>query len=271
MDDSSLMSFKAIASFVTDLNEVFGKRQKSLALYARLIEKTGITNEKPILKHIDAFRSVCIANREALQTQDKSKLADVQISYSDRVYIDLKHIFNMAEKEPETIPIIWKHLLTISALLDPSSNAKKILKENVDKSKIIGGDSKEEKFLSSLIDKVEQSINPDELNGNPMSAISSIMSSGVITDLIGNMQSGLSNGDLDLNKLMGTVQGMMSKMGGMPGGNGGMGGMPDLSSMMNMMGPMMTGMGGMGGMMNNGPIGNLPSIQSIEEEDEKDS
>jgi len=152
----------------------------------------------------------------------------------------------MAEKDKDTTEIIWKHILTISAILDPSNNAKKILKENIERNKSKGADSKEEEFISSLIDKVEKSIDPSQVSDNPMQAISQMMSSGIITDLIGNMQSGLSNGDLDLSKLMGTVQGMMSKMGGpdisQGGGMGGMPGMPDMSAMMSMFSGM--GMGG---------------------------
>jgi hypothetical protein len=243
MDDSILMSFKAVTAFVKDLNDVFGKRQKSLALYARLIEKTGIVHEKPIEKHLEAFKAFCIYNRDAISSQNKKILNNPKISYNDRVFIDMSHIFSLCENDSDTTDIIWKHILTISALLDPTSNAKKILKDSIDKNKNNGNDSKEEEFISSLIDKVEQSIDPTKVSDNPMQAISSMMSSGVITDLIGNMQSGLSTGELNLGRLMSTVQGMMTKMGGpsmenMSSPMPGMPGMPDLSMMMNMLGGM---------------------------------
>jgi len=249
MDDTLLISFKAICSFIKDLNEEFGKRQKSLALYSRLIEKTGIMHETPIKKHLEAFKSFCMYNREAIAKQDRHSILEPKIMYSERVYIDMNHIFSMAEKDKETTEIIWKHILTISAILDPSNNAKKILQEHIDKSKSKGSECKEEEFISSLIDKVEKSIDPSQVSDNPMQAISQMMSSGVITDLIGNMQSGLSSGDLDLNKLMGTVQGMMSKVGG-----GNDTGMPDLGGMMNMFGGMMGG-------------GNIPNVSEVDEDE----
>jgi len=254
MDDTILMSFKAVAAFVKDLNEVFGKKQKSLALYARLIEKTGIVHEKPIEKHLEAFKAFCIYNRDAISSQNRKELNNPKISYNDRVFIDISHIFNLCENDTDTTNTIWRHILTISALLDPTSNAKKILKETIEKNQNEGGDSKEEEFISSLIDKVEQSIDPTKISDNPMSAVSSMMSSGVITDLIGNMQNGLANGELDLGRLMNTVQGMMTKMGGPRVESNSITGIPDYASMMNILG----GLGNMNG------LNNLPKIERKE-------
>lgn len=248
MEDTNLMSFKAVASFVNDLDEVFGKRQKSLALYNRLLQKTGIVHEKPILKHLEAFREFCVLNRDSIQAQDAKLLKSNKITYSDKVYIDMNHIFNMSDKETEDV--IWRHILTISALVDPANNAKQILKENITKKQQAGESSNEEAFLTSLIDKVENSIDPNAVGNNPMSAITNLMSSGVFTDLIGNMQNGLSNGELDLSKLMGTVQGMMSKV---SGGQDNIG-MPDLGGMMNMFGGMMGG-------------GNIPNISEVDDDE----
>lgn len=76
------------------------------------------------------------------------------------------------------------------------------------------------------------------MNGsNPMETINNLMQSGVFNELITGMQSGLSDGSLDMNKLMGSVQGMMTKLspdGQVP---------PEISNMMSMMGPMLGNMG----------------------------
>lgn len=251
MDDTTLIAFKAIASFINDLSEEFGKRQKSLLLYGRLIQKTGIVHEKPILKHLDAFRSFCVSNREAIQIQDKNKLVQTRIVYSDNVYVDVSHIFNMADKE--TSEIIWRHILTISAILDPANNAKQILMESIEQKKQSGEGSHEEEFLTNLINKVESSIDPSAVSDNPMQAVSSLMSSGIFTDLIGSMQSGLSNGNLDINKLLGSVQSMMGKINPDASGSGmNMPGMPDLSSMFGMLGG-----------LNLNDMGSVPTITDI--------
>jgi len=60
-----------------------------------------------------------------------------------------------------------------------------------------------------MMEKIEKNV---DSNANPMDAISSMMSSGIFTELIGGMGSGIQDGTLDLGKLMGTVQKMVSKM-----------------------------------------------------------
>jgi hypothetical protein len=65
-------------------------------------------------------------------------------------------------------------------------------------------------FISKIIDRVEQTVGDE--NTDPTAAISSIMSSGVLTELIGGMQTGLQDGSLDISRLMGAVQGMVSTM-----------------------------------------------------------
>ena len=72
-------------------------------------------------------------------------------------------------------------------------------------------DNKEIDFLENIINRVEDAVDPN--SNNPMEAVSGIMSSGIFTDLVSGMGNGLQNGDLDLNKLLGTVQKMVSKLG----------------------------------------------------------
>jgi hypothetical protein len=253
--DTSLITFKAISNFTNSLAEIYSSKQRSLKLYAHLINKTTISHNKPINKHIEAFKKFCIDNREKISSKN-TNLVNTKIVYSNRVFIDMENIFNISDKE--TTEIIWNHILIISALVDPTGKAKQILKEN----------SKEETkgevdFLNEIIGKVEEHTSPDD---DPMKAVSSIMQSGVFTDLIQGMGNGLENGSLDIGKLMGTVQGMISTLNNsqqnLQGGSeninqevpdlsgmmnmlnaGGIGNnnqeVPDLSGMMNMMGPML--------------------------------
>jgi len=240
-DNTSVLIFKAICGFISDLNTEFGERHKNIALYNRLLEKTGIINVGPINKHIDCFRTFFNTNRQGMESQDHKTFTSSKISYSDKVYIDVETI--LTESNAESRKIIWSHLLTIWGLIDPTSQAKKILQETIKQNLADGGDSKEEKFLAGIIEKVEKSVGGVEIDqSNPIASIGTLMQSGVFTNLISDMQTGLSDGSLDISKLLGSVQGMMVKM------NGGGGDMPDLSSMMNMMGPMMSNM--MGGMQN---------------------
>jgi hypothetical protein len=252
--DYNLIAFKAITSFTKELTENFGsnKENHSLKLYDRLISKTPVSSEKAIKKHIDVFRNFCILNRDALTAKDVKKLTTTRVEYSPKVYIDFNNIFKAADRE--TTGVIWKHLLTISAILDPAGKAKEILKQNKD--------DVESDFLTDIINKVEEHVKPDS---NPMEAVSSIMSSGVFTELISGMNNGIQNGSLDLGKLMGTVQKMVTTLtpnGGAGAGAGfdgeaGMdiiktmmanmgsngGGAPDAAQITSMLGPMLAGLG----------------------------
>lgn len=283
MSDTSLITFKAISNFTNCLEEVFGLDHRFLKLYAHLINKTQIAHEKPILKHIEAFRTFCVSNRDAIESKEYKKFEMKSITYSDRVYIDMDIIFSGADRE--TSVIIWKHLLTISALVDPTGKAKQLLKESSKSSK----NGLEANFLSNIIEKVEENVDP---NANPMEAVTSIMQSGVFQELVTGMGEGLQNGDLDLSKLMGTVQTMvgglsqdsdgsnkgsedvMNMMNTMmsnmqagqnsPDNNGEQQPMPDIANIMNMVGPMLGALNTNGGGMPGGMPGGATPANSIE-------
>jgi hypothetical protein len=239
--DSFLITFKAISNFTNDLAQLFATKQRSLKLYSRLISKTTLCHDQAILKHIDAFKSFCVSNREAIKSHNIKSLVDNKISYSTRVFIDMKQIFQLADSESKSV--IWKHLLYISALVDPAGKAKDILKENMSKTNT--NNNKETEFLSNIIDKVEKHVKPD---GNPMDAVSSIMQSGIFTDLISGMNNGLSDGNLDLSKLMGAVQGMVGSLSGQMGENNG-----NEPNPMSMLTSMMGSLGNMSNMSSKSP------------------
>lgn len=234
IDNSSVLIFKAITTFINDLQTEFGAKYKSISLYHRLLEKTGIMHTGPVLKHIDCFRAFFTKNKEAMETQDVKKFADSKIIYSERVYVDMETVLRHSDRD--SAPIIWKHLLTIWGVIDPTSQAKQSLREMMKNEN--GDENKEANFLSNIIDKVEQSVDPSKMNtSNPMEMVQGLMQSGVFSELISGMQGGLSDGSLDMSKLLGSVQGMMSKLspdGQVP---------PEISNMMSMMGPMLGKLG----------------------------
>lgn len=252
-EETSLIAFKSICNFVNDLESEYGKKHKPLRLYKRLVNHTQIAHDQAIKKHISVFHDFCVVNREAISSQDTQKLSKNRVEYSERVYIDMKLIFSFADSD--TTPIIWKHLLTISAIIDPTGKAKDILKKSAEEGKT---GKNESDFLTNIISKVESSVKPD---ANPMEAVSSIMQSGLLNE----MMSDLGSKKLDIGKLLGAVQGMVSSLGSQVGddpeakqavgmlnnmtsmmGNVGSGvggsGMPDMSGMMQMMTTMMSGM-----------------------------
>jgi len=239
--DYNLLIFKTISTFVNELSGIFSSQNHPLKLYQRLINKTTVNHEKTIEKHILAFRKFCISNRDLILSKNISKLSSVEskIEYSDKVFIDFESIFKSADKD--TTMVIFDHLLTISALVDPTSKAKEILK-NDEK-------SKEADFLSTMIEKVEENV--DINSSNPMDVVNSIMSSGVFNDLLSNMNNSLQDGSLDLGKLVGTVEKLCSNMApkGMDGS--GAGGGANNINLMQMLGSLNLGN------LNKGDIGSV--------------
>jgi hypothetical protein len=267
LSDTNLITFKAIINFVNDLNSLFGEFQHSLKLYHHLITKTTFAHDKPILKHIEAFTAYCVANHEAIMNKDKNRLNQDNIQYSERVYINIHKLFfpttaKFKNIDAETEEAIWKHLIYLSARTNPNENALRMLKSVIEsksegkraESKTggvninIAGEGKEKEFLTNIMNKVENCIDPNATN--PLQAISAVMSSGLITELVSDMGQGIENGSLNLNSLMGTVQNMVAGMNTGSGGEGGaqtnpLGGI-DMTSISTMMQQMMSN-GGTGG------------------------
>lgn len=214
----NLIIFKAISNCVKDLGESFKTNQRSLLLYKHLIEKTTIMHEEPIKKHINAWKVFCLNNSKAILDTDFSKLQG-KVEYSSKVVLDFKEIFSIATKSEQKI--IWQHLLNIHAFMDPSSRAKELLKKQMES----GG--KEDEFLHNIINKVESQVDP---MANPMDAVGSIMKSGIFSDLVEGMNSGINDGSMNMGKLLGSVNKMVASLGAMAGNDM----PPEMSQMTNM-------------------------------------
>lgn len=213
MDNTTALAFNTICNFIRDLNASFGNKQKSLLLYGHLIEKTGLIHIDPVKKHIGIFKEFVEENQEAIEKQEKSLLKSGIITYSEKVAIDIKSIFEMSDREEEKI--IWNHLLTISAVLNPVGNAKQILKTltSTENSNAKKPPATEDNFLKNIMDKIGSEVqNCDTENMNPMQMIGSLLSSGALNDIFQSLSTGINDGNLDLNSMMSSMQSMMSNL-----------------------------------------------------------
>lgn len=206
LNDSSVLIFKAIVSFIRDLNEIYGKSQKSLCLYAALIEKTGLIHEEPIRKHIQSFHTFITENEDAILKKDASLFNSPIIKYSDKVFVDVGEIMKLAKNNTSDIQEIWKHLLTLSALLNPASQAKQILQSDKENE----SESSQDNFLNDLIDKIGKHVDPS--SANPMESMSSLMSSGVFSEIMSSMNEGMQDGKLDMRSMVGGLQKMIGSL-----------------------------------------------------------
>lgn len=198
--NSNQLCFKVISNFTLELVNLYSKQQRSLKLYGRLIDKTSHTHSQSIEKHINAFRTFCISNRDAIITKSVQKIVLDTITYSDRVFINISHIFRLSDED--TQDVIWEHLLCISALVDPLSKAKEVL------SKRVSVDKNGDDLLTDIFEKIEQSIEP---NSSPIQALSGIMKSGVFTDVV-TILKGISSNGPDVGKVIGLVQNVIVKL-----------------------------------------------------------
>ena len=207
--DDTVFIFKCIVNFIHDLSEIYGSEQKSLQLYDVLMDKTGIVHQEPIKKHIQIFHEFLQTNEDAILEKDVSKFEKWDIVYSEKVYIDLKQIFNATEEKE----VLWQHLLTLLAVLIPTSRAKQILKEEKVKkqNKKDQEGTNEEDFLTNVINKVQKHIDPSNTS-NPTEMMNGILTSGIFTELVNDMNEGFSSGDLDMSKMMGSFQNVMGNM-----------------------------------------------------------
>jgi hypothetical protein len=190
------MAFRAICAFVNDLASEFGKKNKALQLYRRLINQTQIVHAQAVRRHITVFKDFCVAKRSFLLSKDNTIFKNVKLKYSENIYIDLDRIHR--QSDAESLSIIWKHIWTISAIVDPAGQAKTLLSDN---------NSAEGDFLQNAISKIEGNIRPD---ASPMEIFGSIMQSGIATELFGSIQ----NGQVDPTKLFSTVSGVLKKIEG---------------------------------------------------------
>jgi hypothetical protein len=238
--EHAFRSFTKIADFVSQLKDVVCVNDSTyheVALYNHLLTKTKLSHKQAIQRHIELFSEFCTRNQDALINKDSRRIVYRKIIYSEKVFIDLYDILNNPSTDGETVSAIWNHLLVIQATIDPTSEARAIL-QNLKQSS-----SSEGQFLDGFLSKIEGSIDKEKMQGDPLSAATSILQSGVLNDLVGSIDQGVKSGNLDLGKLVGTVQQMLGGLTSQ-GGGGGSGGGLDIGSLMGMMGGMMGGMGG---------------------------
>ena len=193
-------------------------------LYAHLISKTGTMHEEPIKKHIQLFHEFLEANKDAIIERKWESFYRYKIHYSEKVGLDLEPIFEVCDDEERQT--ILNHLLTLLAVVDPSSSAKEILEKQMEHLRSLSATSslnnstsggerqnsseQEEIFLRDIMHSVND--NMDSTVDNPMALMNKMMNNGVFSNLMERMNQNLNDGNLDLGNMMGTMQRMMGNL-----------------------------------------------------------
>lgn len=185
--NKTCITFNAIVSFISELTSAFATNHP-LKLYNHLLSKTTTAHTRSVEKHIALFFDFCVANRGCIATKNQT-LVQPAIVYSVKVYIDFPTIFKLSDTD--TNKVIWNHLLTISAIIDPKSSAKEILKKN--------------SLAMKNTDKRQQA----QSHADPGKMISAIMGSGIIGELLSGIDNG-EGGDGNAGGLMSLMKTMFS-------------------------------------------------------------
>jgi len=234
--DNTHEAFAAIVSFVNDLWEVFGtnKQITPLSLYHRLIEHIKFTDKEAMKKAIVGF-DVFVRIYESNIVEEgrlKSLPADTQIPYGSnkKIYLDISRF--VAKCSDDTLAAIRSHLLAISAILVPKErNLDELSKSSAAaaaaaamggaasggsgaafmKNLPIDMSTAEGKFVAGIVQKARGTMDGLDAS-NPMQAMVGLVQGGVIQDMIGGINEGLSNGQLDIKKMVGSLQGAMTSL-----------------------------------------------------------
>ena len=216
-ESRNLVGLKAISNFVGELAALYGDKFHELRLYKRLLKKTSVQHEKAISKHVEIFTDFCTKNREAITANDASRFVDAHLEYSEHVFLNLDMIFDTAREMDgnEVLPTMWKHLLNISQILDPTTSHP-ILESMKNSTNITTPPSNPKQadqmnLISNIITNIESKVKETQSTKaevNQSEIVSEILQSGPVKELMDNMMSG----NIDLNSLFQTFGSMCSQI-----------------------------------------------------------
>lgn len=210
------LAFGAIVDLVDDLWSLYEtKKTTPLALFHRLIHRIE-TDESGagIAKCIDGFAAFFKTNSDALSNADDmmNTIPRGEVIYygtSKSVYIEIQKYLYQAQTDNREA--IRRHLLTISAILEPNERALAELENTAPAFDSSGFDdgTPEGRFVAGILDKAKDAMEGANTD-DPTAAIMGLLGSGIITDMVAGFQTGVDGGELDMGKLMAKMQGALA-------------------------------------------------------------
>lgn len=197
--------FQAIIEFINDITSSYGEDDKMIELkaYDKLLSQTTLKHKKAIENHVNIFKNYCKTNEKSIMTKDENNIENIK--YNDKITIDIKYIFSLAQQNDKSV--IWQHLLTLLYYTNPTVELKSYIQNMTKKD----GKDNESKFLENMIDKLQNNVSEESLQ-NPVNAMMGLLSSGVLGDLMSEAQQSSSSGNLNLKKLLGTVNKLVEQL-----------------------------------------------------------
>ncbi len=203
--------FNHFVDFVTDLQNVFGSRMKSISMYHVLVtslqkkyeeHNTDAKYLEQIEKHIQVLSEFLKSNADAIFNQKADLIVQKNLTYSERIFIDFELVLRHSDEKDA----IWKHLLYLSTLCDPQGKAKTAL------NKFLEEDTPENNMIKNIAAKLEEHKFADTIAqsgaSNPMDMMSMLGSSGIMSSLMSSMDPNAMN-NIDPKKLIKTMRTML--------------------------------------------------------------
>lgn len=215
IDISLNKTFNAIRDFSKDLVETYKPTQASdpLMLYNRLVSK--VTDNDAKREFVKGFEVFFENNDEHVLS---GKLKDIQpgtvirFKTHDKISIEIKKLLQSNKTDKETLISIREHLLVISNLIKPTEGKLSVLKSKNAPAKeitITDDGSPEAQLMINFTNKVKTSMDGKEMNGNPMSLLTNLMTSGTLSTLFTDFQKASETQELDKRKLLKNMFGAM--------------------------------------------------------------
>lgn len=207
---SPLVGLSAIVEFVETLRRTRSlQAYRNIHMYSLLLKKTSVVHTQSIARHIEAFRRFLSTNFVAVESRNTSLLAagsSSRIEYSDRIFICMRHIWATCNREEgETI---WRSLVQVQAAIYKGSGGVFSKSSSAASPPDATGTDNEEKFLQGMMDRIQETVPAHSTN--PTEVITNLMSTGMLTKLVSDMDEGVRSRKVDMNKLLTTAIGMLN-------------------------------------------------------------
>lgn len=150
-----------------------------------VVDSTSILHEKQVKKHVIIFKNWVLTNEDAIASKDINKFESHELKLSDKVYIDFKYVLFL---QPD---LIWQCLSVLLTCFQPQEQAQQPQTPQLP----------DMSFLAPLIPQVLES-----------GGLEGIMKSDSFKDVLNNVTNSLSNGQLDLSSIMGSMSGIMGSL-----------------------------------------------------------
>jgi hypothetical protein len=202
------ISFDALYNFLQDLAEAFP--DTSAQRYFDLLKDIKVSDREAQGKHVSLFTAFCVSNRHEILEKRIEGLRSHKIGFDDNeAPFDMQEIVEHKEFESNR-PDILRHLLTISAIVDPESGAKQIL-SSMESSNLFNDSG-----IADLFGNITRDIEATSGDGefDPASAIENIVKAPSFKKLISSIMQKTQNGEIDLSNLLSGMAGVGKLMEG---------------------------------------------------------